>query len=76
MTTEVEDQQLVPPTWTELESNLPLQKAAKIAGPSPDGLRRHYPEYIQRVGEKRDFMKLKHALGIASGEIKPKTLRT
>ena len=70
MTTE--DQQLVPPTWTELESNLPLPKAAKIAGPSPEGLRRHYSKYIRRIGERRDFMKLKHALGIANGEIKPK----
>jgi hypothetical protein len=69
MTTEAEEQPLVPPTWVELESNLPLPKAAKIAGPSPEGLKRHYPKYVKRIGERRDFMKLKHALGIADGTI-------
>ena len=69
MTTEAEEQPLVPPTWVELESNLPLSQAAKIAGISPEGLKRHFPKHVRRIGDRRDVMKLKHALAIADGTI-------
>lgn len=62
MTTEAEEQPLVPPTWVELESNLP-------AGISPEGLKRHFPKHVRRIGDRRDVMKLKHALAIADGTI-------
>jgi hypothetical protein len=55
------------PDWIDLESVKTLRTAAEITSLSPDSLRRKYPHYIVRLSERRDGMKLKHALAIANG---------
>ena len=69
MTTDVNEPPLTPPSWIERESNIPLPQAAKIAGISPEGLKRHFPKYVRRIGDRRDVMKLRDALAIANGTI-------
>ena len=65
-----------PPSWLELEAVQPLTESSKITNLSPDSLKRHYPDYVVRLSDRRRGMKLKHALDIAAGRIQPKSLRT
>ena len=55
------------PPWLDLESVQRMKIAAKITSLSPDSLRRVYPHYVVKLSERRDGMKLKHALAIANG---------
>ena len=62
------------PSWLDLESAIPLRSkrrrnAEEITGLSAESLKRHYAKYVNKVGERRETMKLKHALAIAGGEL-------
>jgi hypothetical protein len=62
-----------PPSWIELETIKSLTVARQITSLSPDTLKRSYPEYCIRLSDRRYGMKFKHILGIAAGEIAPKS---
>jgi hypothetical protein len=55
------------PTWLELESVLPLPEVEKITSLSSDTIKRHHSDKIVNLTPRRQGMKLKHALVIASG---------
>jgi hypothetical protein len=55
------------PTWLELESVKSLGVAEKVTDLSRDTIKRRYPKYIVRTSPRREGMKLKHILAIASG---------
>jgi hypothetical protein len=55
------------PPWLDMESVQKLSVVEKITSLSPESLRRVYPSLIVKLSERRDGMKLKHALAIASG---------
>ena len=56
-----------PPSWIELESIKPMPVAAKITSLSPDTIRRKYPELVVKLSPRRDGIKLRDVLAIASG---------
>jgi SOS-response transcriptional repressor LexA len=70
------------PSWLELESVYPLtSKTAKgkpiddgkptvetITSLSPDTIKRKYPEYVVKLSDRREGMKLRNALKIAAGK--------
>jgi hypothetical protein len=67
--------ELKAPTWIELESNLPLESSdpekltvKKITNLSSDTIKRRYPEYVTKLSQRREAMKLRHALKIANGQ--------
>jgi hypothetical protein len=62
------DQTNRPPTWLERESVVPLAKVEEITSLNRDTLKRRYPDRIVRLSDKRQGMKLKHALAIAEGK--------
>ena len=67
MSMEVEDRA---PTWLELESVRPLRPDIEnVTSLSRDTIKRRYAKYIVKVSERREGMKLKHALAIAAGTI-------
>jgi hypothetical protein len=66
------EHQLSPPSWIELQSVIPLESdkpgvvsARSVTSLSIDALEREYPEFIVRPSRGRRGMKLKHALRIA-----------
>ena len=59
-----------PPSWLELESVKKMPVVEEITSLSADNLRRNYPYYVVKLSPKRDGMKLRHALAIASGTAK------
>jgi hypothetical protein len=65
---EMNDQTNRAPTWLERESVVPLAKVEEITSLNRDTLKRRYPDRIVRLSDKRQGMKLKHALAIAEGK--------
>jgi hypothetical protein len=58
------------PGWEELQSNISVPRSAKLAGISVEAFRKHFAQYIRRIGERRDVVNFGVALKIARGEIK------
>ena len=56
-----------PPSWLDLESIVKMKKASEITSLSEESLRRNYAEFVVKLSDRRDGMKLKHALAIANG---------
>jgi hypothetical protein len=68
-----------PPSWIELESIVPLRTelpgrrdAESITGLGRDTLRRHYPQLIKRLSDRRYGMRLRDCLAIAANGLQPK----
>ena len=57
-----------PPTWLELNSVVPLSKVEKITSLDRDTIKRRYGDRVVQLSDKRQGMKLKHALAIAEGK--------
>jgi hypothetical protein len=57
-----------PPTWLELESIEPMREVEKITSLDRDTIKRRYPERVVQLSDKREGMKLKHALAITEGK--------
>ena len=64
----MDDQTQTPPTWLELESVRRLPEVEQITSLSVDTLKRKYPDRIIRLSDRREGMKLRDALAIASGK--------
>jgi hypothetical protein len=58
------------PPWLDRESVKPMRVVEQITSLSAMSLRRRYPHLIVKLSERRDGMKLKHALAIADGTAK------
>jgi hypothetical protein len=59
-----------PPSWLELESIRPLRPdVEKITSLHRDTIKNAYGAYVVKMAERREGMKLKHALGIADGTL-------
>jgi hypothetical protein len=56
-----------PPSWIELESVQPMPIAEEITSLSADTLRRRYSRYVVKLSPRRDGLKLRDCLAIASG---------
>lgn len=65
MSIETDNDQL--PPWLDLESIKPMKVCEQITSLNAMSLRRWYSHYIVKLTERRDGMKLKHALAIANG---------
>ena len=67
------------PTWLQLEALIPLElsvapiDAHRITNLSADTIIRLYPDYIVRPSPRRLTIKMKTALAISDGSLKPKT---
>lgn len=62
-------QTITAPSWLELESVKPLKPdVEKITSLSSDTLKRHYPDRVVKLSPRREGMKLRDALAIASGK--------
>ena len=65
---EMNDHTNRPPTWLERESVVPLAKVEKITSLDRDTIKRRYPDRVVQLSDKRQGMKLKHALAITEGK--------
>jgi hypothetical protein len=68
--TEADVQSDRPPTYLELESVKVLPEAERMTTLSVDTLKRRYPDRIVRLSPRREGMKLRDILAIASGSQK------
>ena len=57
-----------PPTWLERESVRPMSEIEKITSLGRDTIKRRYPDRVVQLSDKRQGMKLKHALAITEGK--------
>jgi hypothetical protein len=57
-----------PPTWLELESIEPMRKVEEITNLDRDTIKRRYSDRVVQLSDRRQGMKLKHALAITEGK--------
>jgi len=57
-----------PPTWLELESIEPMRKVEKITNLDRDTIKKRYPDRVVQLSDRRQGMKLRHALAITEGK--------